>query len=204
MAVRRFPVLKLFTAVVLLLAGVALTRTFWLTALGQALIHDDGPAKADVAVVLGGDYRGNRILTAANLAREGYVPAVLVSGPPGFYGVNECDAAIQFAIRKGYPAAWFIPAPHNELNTRDEAGALLEDLRRRSVHSFLLVTSNYHTARSHRIFLALEQAMGGGPRMRVVAAPDQFFEPGSWWRNREGRKICLTEWLKTITGPLGI
>jgi hypothetical protein len=90
------------------------------------------------------------------------------------------------------------------LNTRDEARALLEDMRRRSVRTFLLVTSNYHTARSRRIFLAAERAMGGGPEMRVVAAPDEFFKADSWWQNREGRKIFLMEWLKTITGPLGI
>jgi uncharacterized SAM-binding protein YcdF (DUF218 family) len=176
----------------------------WLRAVGGALVHDDGPAKADIAVVLGGDYWGNRILTAAGLVRAGYVRAVLVSGPPGFYGVNECDAAIRFAIGKGYPAQWFIPAPHSALNTRDESRALLEDLRRRNVHSFLLVTSDYHTARSRRLFLAAERAMGGGPAMRVVAAPDQFFTAGAWWRNREGCKTAFMEWFKTITGVAGI
>jgi uncharacterized SAM-binding protein YcdF (DUF218 family) len=196
--------LKLSLAAAILLLAIVLTRTVWLTAMGQALIHDDGPAKADIAVVLGGDSWGHRIVTAGNLVRNSYVPAVLVSGPPGFYDIRECDAAIQFAVRRGYPAAWFIPAAHNELNTRDEARVLLEDMRQRHVHSFLLVTSNYHTGRSRRIFLAAERAMGGGPQMRVVAAPDQFFKPDSWWRNRESQKTFLFEWLKTITGPLGI
>jgi uncharacterized SAM-binding protein YcdF (DUF218 family) len=209
MAFRRFPAfkftaLKFALAAAVLLAALGLTRTVWLTALGEALIHDDGPAKADIAVVLGGDYWGHRILTAANLVRASYVPAVLVSGPPGFYDTNECDAAILYAVRRGYPAAWFIRAPHNELNTRDEARVLLEDIGRRHVHKFLLVTSNFHTARSRRIFLAAERAMGGGPQMRVVAAPDEFFKPDSWWLNRESQKTFLFEWLKTITGPLGI
>jgi uncharacterized SAM-binding protein YcdF (DUF218 family) len=195
---------KLLIAFAVLLVCLTLTSSLWLTAIGGALVHDDGPAKADIAVVLGGDYWGNRILTAAGLVRAGYVPAVLVSGPPGFYGVNESDAAIRFAIAKGYPAQWFIPAPHNALNTRDESRALLEDLRRRHVRSLLLVTSDYHTARSRRIFLAAERAMGGGPGIRVVAAPDQFFTPGAWWRNREGRKTAFMEWFKTITGAVGI
>ena len=204
MALRRFPVLKLAIATAVLLVGLVLTSTVWLTALGQSLIHDDGPAKADIAVVLGGDYWGNRILTAANLVRAGYVPAVLVSGPPGFYDSHECDAAIQYAIRKGYPAAWFIPSAHNEMNTRDESRVLLEDIGRRHVRKFLLVTSNFHTARSRRIFLATERAMGGGPEIRMVAAPDKFFQADSWWRSRESQKTFLMEWLKTITGPLGI
>jgi len=186
-----------------LLVALILTSSLWLTAMGGALVHDDGPAKADIAVVLGGDYWGNRILTAGGLVRAGYVPAVLVSGPP-FYGGNESDAAIQFAVAKGYPAQWFIPAPHKVLNTRDESRALLEDLRRLKVRSFLLVTSDYHTARSRRLFLAAERAVGGGPGIRMVAAPDQFFTAGAWWRNREGRKTAFMEWLKTITGALGI
>jgi uncharacterized SAM-binding protein YcdF (DUF218 family) len=194
---------KLLIALAVLLVSLTVTSSLWLSAMGGALIHDDGPAKADIAVVLGGDYWGNRILTAAGLVRAGYVPAVLVSGPP-LYGGSECDAAIRFAVGKGYPAQWFIPAPHNVLNTRDESRALLEDLRRRNVRSFLLVTSDYHTARSRRLFLAAERAMGGGPVMRVVAAPDQFFTAGAWWRNREGCKTAFIEWLKTITGAVGI
>jgi uncharacterized SAM-binding protein YcdF (DUF218 family) len=203
-AFRRFPAFKLILALVVLLAGLVLARTAWLTALGKALVHDDGPAKAEIAVVLGGDYWGHRILTAARLVRAGYVPAVLVSGPPGFYGANECDAEIEFAVRQGYPAEWFIAAAHKELNTRDESRALLEELRRRNIHSFLLVTSNFHTARARRIFLESERRMGGGPQFRMVAAPDQFFKADSWWRNREGEKTFLMEWLKTVTGPLGI
>ena len=203
-ASRRFPALKLTIAAVVLLVALVLTRTFWLTALGEALIHDDGPAKADIAVVLAGDHWGNRILTAANLVRSDYVPRVLVSGPPGFYGANECYPAIAYAVRQGYPAEWFIPAAHDELNTRDEVRVLLEVLRRRNVHNFLLVTSNFHTARSRRLFLLAERAMGGGPEMRVVAAPDRFFKADSWWRTRESQKTFLMEWLKTIAGPLGI
>jgi uncharacterized SAM-binding protein YcdF (DUF218 family) len=194
---------KLSIAFGVLLVCLTLTSSLWLTAMGGALVHDDGPAKADIAVVLGGDYGGNRILTAAGLVRDGYVPAVLVSGPP-YYGGSECDAAIQFAVGKGYPAQWFIPAPHNVLNTRDESRALLEDLRSRKVRSFLLVTSDYHTARARRLFLAAERSMGGGPALRAVAAPDQYFTAGAWWRNREGCKTAVMEWFKTITGAVGI
>ena len=77
-------------------------------------------------------------------------------------------------------------------------------MRRRSIHSFLLVTSDYHTARARRLFLAAERDRGGGPDMRVVAAPDQFFNSGSWWRNREGRKTAFLEWIKTAAVALGI
>jgi len=196
--------LRLLFACLVLVAAAVLTRSLWLSALGYALVHDDGPAKADIAVVLAGDYTGGRIQEAAELIRQGYVPAALISGPPGFYGVYESDYAIAYAVRQGYPAQWFIAFPHSALNTRDEAPFVLSELRRRNVRSFLLITDNFHSARARRVFLAAERAMGGGPAMRVVTAPDQYFHPDSWWRNREGQKTVFFEWCKTIASALGV
>ena len=196
--------LKLLAACLVLAAAAILSRSLWLPVLGYALVHDDGPAKADIAVVLAGDQVGHRIEKAAELIREGYVPAALISGSPGYWGLHECDFEIAYAVRRGFPAQWFIALPHSALSTRDEAPVVLAELRRRNVRSFLLVTSDYHTARARRIFLAAERAMAGGPAMRTVAAPDQFFRPDSWWRNREGRKTAFFEWSKTVASALGI
>lgn len=203
MAVRLFRFrFLLFTAA--LVVVLFLTRSWWLTGLGYALVHDDGPAKADIAVVLAGDSYGHRIVKAAGLVRAGYVPAVLVSGPAGAYGLHECDLAIPFAVREGFPADWFIAFPNSTLSTREEAAAILAELRRRNVHSFLLVTSNYHTARARRIFLAAERASGGGPQIRTVAAPDEFFQPNSWWWDRQAQKTAFFEWSKTIATVFGL
>jgi uncharacterized SAM-binding protein YcdF (DUF218 family) len=194
------------SALVVLLLGavVFLARDVWLSALGSALVHDDGPAKAEIAVVLAGDSWGYRLTKAADLVRQGYVPRVLVSGPPGYYDVNEADAAIHFAIARGYPAEWFIPLHHTAHSTREEALAVLDALKQRKIHSFLLVTSNYHTARARRIFLHVERQRGGGPALRTVASGDRFFNTANWWRYREGRKIAFMEWSKTLTAVLGI
>lgn len=191
--------------VLLILAAVAfLARDVWLTALGRALIHDDGPGKAEIAVVLGGDQWGNRIVKGAEMVQQGYVPRVLVSGPPGIYGFNEADLAIQFAVRKGYPAEWFIPVYHTALSTRDEAVPILDALKQRNIHSFLLVTSDYHTGRARRIYLGAERRRGGGPELRAVASRDQFFTANTWWHNREAQKTVFMEWAKTITAVFGI
>lgn len=191
----------LFTAALLVL--VFLTRSWWLAGLGYALIHDEGPAKADIAVVLAGDSYGHRIVKAGELVRAGYVPAVLVSGPAGAYGLHESDLAIPFAVRQGFPAEWFIAFPNSTLSTLEEASAVLGELRRRNVQSFLLVTSNYHSARARRIFLAVERASGGGPQMRTVAAPDEFFQPDRWWQTRQGQKVAFMEWSKTVATVFG-
>ena len=196
--------LKLWAACLVLAAAAIFSRSLWLPVLGYALVHDDGPAKADIAVVLAGDLTGRRIEKAAELIREGYVPAALISGPPGFYGAHESDYAIAYAVRQGFPADWFIALPHSALSTREEARVVLAELRRRNVRSFLLVTSDYHSARARRIFLAGERAMGGGPAMRTVTAPGEFFRPDSWWRNREGQKTVFFEWSKTVATALGM
>ena len=200
---RRFP-FKTTIVLSALAAVLFFTRTLWLAGLGWALVTDQAPAKADIAVVLGGDDYGHRILKGAELVREGYVPAVLVSGPPGYFGLHECDLAIPFAVRKGYPAAWFIPLPIDAYSTTQEASVVLAELKRRGMHSFLLVTSNFHTARATRIYRKSEKGMADPPSFRTVASNDEFFSPDSWWRNRQARKIFLSEWLKTLTGPLGM
>jgi uncharacterized SAM-binding protein YcdF (DUF218 family) len=188
----------------LLLAVMYLARDVWLGALGSALVHDEGAGKAEIAVVLAGDSWGYRLTKAAELVRQGFVPLVLVSGPPAFYDVNEADAAIHFAIGKGYPAEWFVPVYHAALSTREEATAVLDALRQRNIHSALLVTSDYHSARAGRIFRDVERQQGGGPVLRVVAARDRFFSASNWWHNREGRKIAFMEWTKTLASAFGI
>lgn len=201
---RRFFLRFLLTVAVLALA-MYLTRSWWLPMLGKGLIRDDGPAKADAIIVLAGDPFGHRIEKAAELVRRGYAPGVvLVSGPAGVYGFYESDLAIQFIVREGYPADWFVAVPNRARSTKAEAPILLAELRRRNVRSFLLVTSDYHTARSARIYAATERAMGYTPAMRVVAAGDEFFRADSWWHNRDAEKIVFSEWVKTLAWDLGI
>ena len=192
--------LKFAVCVAILIVLAAATHAWWLAALGRQLVRDDGPAHADIAVVLAGDYYGNRILRAAELVKQGYVPNVLVSGPHLLYGFYECDLEIPFAVKRGYPESWFIREPNEALSTRDEAAAILADLRRRGVHRFLLVTSDFHTARAARIYRAAAPDLD----MRVVAAPDRYFQADGWWHNREGRKIFVVEWMKTVANAFGI
>jgi len=187
-----------------LFLALFLTRTWWLPGMGYALIHDDGPAHADIAVILAGDTYGKRIVKGGELIAAGYVPTALVSGPPGFFGHHENDFAIPYAVEKGFPAAGFVAVPHEALSTRAEAKVMLAELRQRGIKSFLLVTSDYHTGRARRIFLAQERKDGGGPAMRVVAAPDQYFRADSWWHTREGQKVVFVEWSKTLATFLGM
>jgi uncharacterized SAM-binding protein YcdF (DUF218 family) len=194
----------LLFAIVLIAIVAGVSREWWLRGISRALIRDDGPAKADIAVVLAGDYWGNRITKGGDLVRLGYVPAALISGPSGFYGQHECEPEIAYAVRHGYKVEWFIPFPNDARSTQDEAWAILPELHRRNTHRMLLVTSDYHTGRALRTFRATERKLGGIIDIRVVAAPDEEFHADSWWRSRQGQKVTFTEWTKTLASALGL
>ncbi len=182
-----------------LVAVLALTHRFWLYGLGQFLVLSEEPFKADLVVVLAGDDRGNRILKAAELVQQGWAPQILVSGPRCCYGNRESDLAIAFALRRGYPAPWFIALPNDGESTRGEARAIVAELGRRHVNRFLLVTSNYHTRRAASVY----RALAGPGRFRVIAARDWAFND-RWWQTREGQKQVFFEWTKTLATWLGL
>ena len=167
-----------------------------LTFAGGILVEDDGPRKADLAVVLGGDEFGARITKGAELAKAGYVPYVLVSGPEGLLG-PESDATIEFARRKGFPVSMFraAPLPGQANSTESEAVYLGKYLKQKGVHSILLVTSNFHTRRAARLWRQENPWLD----VSVEAAPDRFFTPSTWWKSRPGKKTFLYEWMKTIS-----
>jgi hypothetical protein len=119
------------------------------------------------------------------------------------YGLNESDVAVEFIEHEGYPPQWFISFPDQSHSTKEESGYILRELRRRNVHSFLLITSDYHSGRARRIFLATERGMGYFPTFRTITAPDEFFNAHSWWRDREAQKTVFIEWWKTVAAALG-
>ncbi len=181
-------------ALVLLLALFFLLYQPALAALGGYLVNAEPPVKADLILVLAGDGFGHRILKGAELARQGYAPKVLVSGPDGNYGNYECDLAIPFAVRAGYPESMFLHFEHRARSTEEEARVAVEKLRAMGVKRVLLVTSDYHTRRAGKIY----HRAAPGIDVHVTAAPDEYFRADSWWKDREARKIFLYEWMKTV------
>jgi uncharacterized SAM-binding protein YcdF (DUF218 family) len=196
--VKKARVVLLALAICVLLAFVFRSAIF--RGLGEFLVVSEAPEKADIAVVLAGDAAGNRVLKAGELVREGYAPQALVSGPAGVYGFFECDLAIQYAEKKGFPASYFIAFPNRTRSTKEEAAAVVPELRRRGVHTVLLVTSNYHTRRA----LGIYRTTAPDIRFISIAAPDAYFSPDRWWKEREGRKTFAFEWMKTVTEWVGM
>jgi uncharacterized SAM-binding protein YcdF (DUF218 family) len=196
----RRPVWRWLVAFAVLLILAVVTSRFWLAALGEYLVRAGPPVHADMIVVLAGDFSGNRILTAAELVRRGFAPQALISGPAGAYGMHESDLAIQFAVRNAYPPSYFIALPNNSRSTKTEADVVLPVLRDHHVHTVDIVTSNYHTRRAGNIYRAKAPDLD----IHMVAAPDPFFMPDSWWKTRDAQKTFLLEWMKTVATWLGM
>lgn len=176
------------------------SRTTILGWAGTRLEADHAPRKADAIVILAGGLRGERILKGGELLSAGYAPFALFSGPTLTYETNECDWAFPYAERHGYPRSMFMCVPNASHSTVEEAGYLLAELRRRNVHSMLLVTSDYHTRRAEKIYKKLAPEMD----ITTVAARSPEFQLNRWWEYREGRKLWLLETVKSFTEPLGL
>jgi uncharacterized SAM-binding protein YcdF (DUF218 family) len=175
-------------------------HTAILGAIGGYLVKTDPAVKADLALVLAGDAYGDRIKYAGELVRKGYAPYVLVSGPSGNYGYHECDLAIPFAVKAGYPESYFVHAEHDGRSTTEEAQDMIPYLKARHASTVLLVTSDFHTRRAGRTF----RSVIPGVNFIVEGAPGSEFSPGGWWHNRQGRKICFGEWTRTVAQWFGI
>ena len=185
---------------VALLILLLLSHAVWLAALARYLVVAEPPVRADIVLILAGDFTGQRMLAGADLVKRGFAPKALVSGPSGLFGEYESEFAIAFAVRRGYPKSYFIPVPNNSKSTEQEARAIIPELRKLGVHSVDIVTANFHTRRARRVY----RAQAPDLEIHMVAATDDSFQPKSWWHDRESRKIFLSEWTKTVANWLGM
>ena len=160
----------------------------------------ESPRKADLLLVLGGDWSGRRMLKAAELMKQGYAPRIIVSNGPYFYGRPESDLAADFAAARGYDRSSMICIQRLNSSTQDEAGSISPLIRSLGAHSVLIVTSPSHTARARRTFRNIAPDL----EFHTVAAPDPNWCGGRWWTTRECRKTWFFEAVKTVTAPFGI
>ena len=191
----------------ILIVVAALGLLWWqrelvLAPLGTFLDVGEPPRQADVIVVLAGGWDdGGRILKAGELVRAGFVPYALISGPSSYYKQPECNYAIPFAVQNGFPPGYFQCAPNNSFSTEEEAVALLAELQRRGVKSFLLVSVDYHLRRARGIYRRLLPA---GMEVHFVGSESNNYRLAEWWKAREGRKAVFFEWTKLISSQFGI
>jgi len=196
MRFRRYVALGFLALIVALYAFSG--RILW--AMGSVLVDAESPRKADVVLVLGGEWSGRRVLKGAELVREGFAPRLVISSGPLFYGRSESEMAAEFAVSQGFDRASMICVPWTNNSTNDEARTVSPMLRKMGVHSVLLVTNPSHTGRAARLFRRVAPDLEFHP----VAAPDPKWCGGRWWTQRECEKTWFYEAIKTVTNPFGI
>ena len=182
------------------LALIYLTREKVLFALGEMLVRNEQPFHADAVLVLGGDYSGNRMLKGAQLVKDGWAPIVIMSGAGPQYGFYESQLAVEYAVKKGYDRNTMVSFTYAAVSTADEAVFDIQELRKRKIRSYILVTSPSHSARATRTF----QKVAPDLAVRSVISPEPHWNNGRWWTNREGRKIWFFATVKTLAEYLDL
>jgi len=158
---------------------------------GEFWIVDDAPENSDAIVVLSGDnFDAVRASRAAALFRSGMAPRVVATGRSLRTYASTTDLMKRDLVDHGVPAAAIIPLNHRAEDTREEALVVSEFVASHGWKKILLVTSNYHTRRSEYIY---ERALPPGTQLRVISAPDNDYDPQSWWRTAEGARIFFHE-----------
>jgi uncharacterized SAM-binding protein YcdF (DUF218 family) len=183
----------LFTLLVALLVILALqvSRQQILTGLGEFLVVSDPLEHADLIYVFAGDFWGSRVLLGANLGSMGWAPKVILSG--GLYqGRWASDLSVDFAVQHGYPRSLFLPYPMLAQSTVDEALAVRPIFHRLGAKRIILVTSNFHSRRALQVFRLYLPEFD----FRMEGSAEDFFDPHTWWKMQQGRRLLFSEYQK--------
>ena len=158
---------------------------------GQFWVLDEPVSQSDALIVLGDDnYAGDRSFHAAELYREGVAPIVVASGRLLRRNTGMAEIMQHDLESFGVPTASIVPLSSRAENTREEAGEVAKLIRARGWKRVMIVTSNYHTRRTHFIY---GRVLPSNVTFRVSSARDSEFDPAHWWLTRQGQKLFFTE-----------
>jgi uncharacterized SAM-binding protein YcdF (DUF218 family) len=148
----------------------------------QFLCIDNGPATADIIIVLGGGGAHERPVRAAELFKQRAAPRILVSG------AGDAEINRRALIRYGVPAS-AIEIEGNSKTTRENAIYSVNLLREQRIHSAIIVTSWYHSRRALRTF----EHFGGG--IKFYSCPSHYLYERFVWPHEFSRQLYL-EYIK--------
>ncbi len=179
---------------VLVLLGAAL---LWqgphlLTTVGQFLVVEDNPTKADAIVVLSGDY-GARLEQGVELYQKGYARWLVLVGGGQQGSPPAAEVMKRQAAELGVPPARMLEVDQST-STREDALYTRDLMVRQGLKSAILVTSPYHERRASLTFAKAFQDTD----ISVASYPvqDDQWHPDSWWKNDTTRRLTLVELAK--------
>ncbi len=170
-----------------------------LRAIGNNLVKQDFLQPADAIVVLAGSFSGNRMREAVDLMQKGYGRFILFSGVQVYPGVYTHSFMKKYAIQLGIPEKKILTQVlTKERSTLGEAIENIKGLHTHGLKSMILVTSAYHTKRSHAVYQRLIDSGGKDIQLMVHPAVDPDIPIEAWWKTRLGVKQIFLEYFKLI------
>jgi len=160
---------------------------------GDFLIVDH-PEHADAIVVLAGE-TDRRPARGLELLHDNYAPKMMLDVPAAgkIYQWEMLQLGKQY-VHELPQSPSVIVCPIYGLSTKAEAQDVSQCLKPLSVHSVLLVTSDYHTRRALSTF----RHELPGLKISVASATDPQQFGGLWWKHRQWAKLNFDEWLRLV------
>jgi uncharacterized SAM-binding protein YcdF (DUF218 family) len=175
--------------------------------MGSFLVADDDLKSGTVIILMGSI--PDRVLEAADVYHEGYAKGIVFvqSYMSGYeklivQGITiPGNAAISkmAALGLGIPEELLTLLEGNARSTTDEAKYIREYLREnQEIDTIILVTSQYHSRRSKRIFIRALRELNRD--IEVLSSPSKYddFNAQNWWKERESAKRVVLEYLKLL------
>ena len=182
----------LFSAIILFFF-----RTPVFEELGNFLVFQDELEPSDAIVVLAGSSTGNRIEEAVRLFDNGMGKVLVFSGYSYYPGMDSHRGMKQYAIKLGVPDDKIVAQKATgEISTWGEALANIKLLERLKAKSLILVTSSFHTRRSHLVYERAIKSLNMDITLRVQPAYDPKVPYPGWWEIRSGKKKVFEEYIK--------
>jgi uncharacterized SAM-binding protein YcdF (DUF218 family) len=195
---------RLWIAALLLVVILAtVTGPLWLPAIGRFLVVSDPLAPASAIMPLGGG-GASRVAHAATLHGEGYAEWMVVADSPlDLPGLRTTYAELMRteARWQGVPDDQILTLAGLVETTAEEADAAAALARERGWQSLIVVTDPYHTRRARLIFR--RALRGSGIGLSVQPTPNHWYQPETWWRQRDSLRETWNEYLKLALFWLG-
>jgi len=199
---------KIVILVVLIFAAVIfLSYEHILNGMGQFLVIEQEPEKADVIVVLNGRDT-ERCLAAVDLYNKGYANLIILAHGPKQPGCDEFWKRVgknfnskiffQRALEAmGVPEDAFKLIGDGVTSTFDEAQAAKAFLRENGYKSIILVTSKWH---SKRAYLTFKSAFKNDEGIKIVPHASKYdsFDPDRWWKKEVDAEVVFGEYVRLI------
>lgn len=189
------------TLLLFLFLTVSLFYLFHVTLLNHVasqLVYGDSIVPSDAIVVLSGDRTGERLMAGISLFKKGYGKNIVFWGGTVYWKVTLAELFLKQLKESGIGPKSAVWSEERllENSTAGEAHVNMTLLKNKGARSFILVTSNYHSARAKYIYAPLAER--NGMKMYVYPSQDSDVKLEGWWRDRESAKIVFLELQKTL------